>query len=80
MTNASGNRRDAGRDSANPATISADEALALLGPGSISRRAFYQGVNRGQVPHVRVGRRILIPRAKFLRWAGLDQPEGGPQA
>ena len=39
--------------------ISVEEARKLLGP---SRGLMYQAVNSGQVPSVRIGRRILIPR------------------
>jgi len=39
--------------------ISVEEARKLLG---LSRGLMYQAVNSGQVPSVRIGRRILIPR------------------
>jgi excisionase family DNA binding protein len=34
----------------------------------ISRGLFYEGVRRGQIPSIRVGNRILIPRARFEAW------------
>ena len=46
------------------------EAAEILG---ISRPTAFQGVERGEIPHIRVGRRILIPKAaldKFLVTAG----------
>lgn len=46
------------------------EAAEILG---ISRPAAFQGVERGEIPHIRVGRRILIPKAaldKLLATAG----------
>ena len=50
------------------AAFKPDEAHAYIGEKTISRRAFYNAINRGEVPHVRVGRRILIPKAAFFRW------------
>lgn len=47
-----------------------DEAAKLLG---ISRPSAFQGVERGEIPHIRVGKRILIPKAaldKLLTTAG----------
>ena len=60
-------------ESTHKPAIKPDDALKLLGPGAISRRAFYEAIGRNEVPHIRIGRRILIPRRKFLRWAGLDE-------
>jgi len=40
--------------------ISVEEARKLLG---LSRGLMYQAVNSGEVPSIRIGRRILIPRA-----------------
>ncbi|MCK4826697.1 helix-turn-helix domain-containing protein, partial [bacterium] len=47
-----------------------DEAALLLG---ISRPQIYLGIEREEIPHIRVGKRILIPRAaldKMLENAG----------
>lgn len=47
-----------------------EEAATLLG---ISRPQAYLGIGRGEIPHIRVGKRILIPRAaldKKLTTAG----------
>lgn len=50
-------------------TLSADEAHRLLGgDAAISRAAFYQAIKRKEVPHLRLGKRILIPRAAFEKW------------
>jgi excisionase family DNA binding protein len=50
-------------------TFSVDEAHQLVGGDeAISRAAFYQAVGRGQIPHLKLGKRLLIPRAAFLRW------------
>jgi len=59
------------------AAITPDQALALLGK-VISRASFYNAINRGEVPHLRLCKRIIIPRAAFLRWlesAGCGQRE-----
>jgi excisionase family DNA binding protein len=58
------------------AMIKPDEALALIGEGQISRRAFYNAIGRNEVPHRRLGRRILIPRNAFMQWLRGDF-EGG---
>jgi hypothetical protein len=51
-----------------PATLTADEAWQLVGKDKISRGGWYAAINRNEVPHRRLGRRILIPRLAFLRW------------
>ena len=50
-------------------TLSVAETADLLG---ISRWLVQQAVHDGSLPSVRVGRRILIPRARLLAW--LDGP------
>ena len=50
--------------------LTVEEAAEYL---RISRPQAYLGVNRGDIPHIRVGRRILVPRAaleKLLATAG----------
>jgi len=41
------------------ATLTVGEAAKILG---ISRNSAYQGILTGEIPHIRVGKRILIPR------------------
>jgi hypothetical protein len=53
---------------ADSAALTPDQALALLGKKVISRAAFYNAINRGEVPHRRLGKRIIIPRRGFLEW------------
>lgn len=48
-------------------TVTVAEAAKLLG---ISRGLAYQGVRNGSIPSVRVGRRLLVPRAKLLALLG----------
>jgi len=69
-------------DEKNAASLTPDQAHALLGGTDvISRATFYDAIKRGQIPHLRLGaRRILIPRVAFQRWlesAGLQQPAAG---
>ena len=50
-----------------PATevLTADEAAALLG---VSRWTLYSAANRHEVPHRRLGRRMLFSRRALLLW------------
>lgn len=55
-------------------TIDVAEAAALLG---VSPWLVLQQIARGNLPHKRFGRRILIPRARFLAW--LEDVDGPAQ-
>jgi excisionase family DNA binding protein len=46
-------------------TLTVTEAAELLG---IGRSAAYEAARRGEIPTIRVGRRILIPRAALDRF------------
>ena len=51
--------------------LTVSEVAQLLG---LSRNSAYQGVMKGEIPSVRVGKRILVPRIaleKMLESAGL---------
>lgn len=76
-------------DAQQTVTLTVDQAHQLSGTGNISRGGFYSAVRRGQVPHVRLGHKILIPRKALLAWlesagdrsqiggaAGGDEPPG----
>jgi excisionase family DNA binding protein len=41
-------------------TLYVKEAAMLLG---LSRNSAYQGIASGEIPHIKVGKRILIPRS-----------------
>ena len=56
------------------ATITVDEAHALIGKTKISRGGLYAAINRKEVPHLRLGHRILIPRHAFMLWLGSGEP------
>jgi excisionase family DNA binding protein len=57
-----------------PESMTVDEAHTIVGKNKISRGRFYAAVSRGEVPHIRLGHRILIPRNAFRRW--LDSAGG----
>ncbi len=61
------------------AMMKPDEALALVGRAQISRRVFYNAINRNEIPH-RPGRRILIPRHAFMLWLEGKTQVGGSAA
>ncbi len=50
------------------ATLTVDEAHRIIGKDKISRGGFYAAIKRKEIPHLRLGHRILIPRHAFLRW------------
>jgi excisionase family DNA binding protein len=52
-------------------TFTIDEAAAMLG---ISRPQAYDGAKRGEIPTIRIGRRILVPRIGLAQMLGM--PEG----
>lgn len=45
-----------------PITITVEQAAGVLG---ISRAAAYNAVRRGDIPSVRVGRRVLVPKYRL---------------
>ncbi len=46
-------------------TLTVMEAGRILG---ISRGCAYEAARLGQIPTVRIGRRLLVPRAALARW------------
>jgi excisionase family DNA binding protein len=50
-------------------TVPVDVAAELLG---ISRASAFRAVHRGQLPSIRLGRRIVIPTAGLRTLLGLD--------
>lgn len=45
-------------------TYNVKEAAQALG---LSRNATYQGIMRGEIPHIKIGKRLLIPRAALAK-------------
>jgi excisionase family DNA binding protein len=50
-----------------PPPLTVEEAAKLLG---ISRGLAYEAARRGEIPTIRLGRRLLVPRAKLLTLLG----------
>lgn len=48
-------------------TVSVEQAGEVLG---LSRRSAYRAASAGQIPTIRVGRRLLVPRLALLRLLG----------
>ena len=44
--------------------LTIDEVAKLLG---ISRGSAYEGARTGQIPSIRIGRRLIVPRVAFER-------------
>ena len=53
--------------------LTIEEAGRLL---RISRQSAYQAARAGELPTIRIGRRLLVPRARLLALLG-EQAEGG---
>ena len=51
-----------------PRLMSVDEASKLLG---MSRSAGYRAAASGQIPTLRLGRRLVVPTPRFLRMLGV---------
>jgi excisionase family DNA binding protein len=62
----SGDDRSAGVITTGPdrLTLTVEEAAATLG---ISRASGYEAVRRGEIPAIRIGRRVLVPRVALDR-------------
>jgi excisionase family DNA binding protein len=48
-------------------TLTVEEAAKLLG---IGRGTAYEAARRGEIPTIRLGRRLVVPRAKLLAQLG----------
>ncbi|MGU3417746.1 helix-turn-helix domain-containing protein [Methylobacterium sp. D54C] len=57
-------------------TITIEEASRRLG---IGKNQAYDAANRGQIPTIKIGRRLLVPLAPFERMLGLS-PGAGTEA
>lgn len=59
--------------SAERLTMSVEEVARALG---ISRAFAYEAVHRGDIPHIKIGRRMLVPRAALARvLVAAEQPD-----
>ena len=50
-------------------TLTVEEAASLLG---ISRNLAYELVSNGQIPSIRLGRRVLVPRKALYKMLDSD--------
>ena len=57
--------------------ISVEEAGQILG---LKRSAAFDACRRGEIPSIRVGRRLLVPVARLRRLVGLSDDDPGPRA
>ena len=53
------------------------ETGQLLG---LSKASTYEAIARGEIPVIRVGRRLLVPTAALRRLLSLDEAEPSPAA
>ena len=55
-----------------PETMTVDEAARRLG---ISKSSAYEALKRAEVPGLHIGGRWVVPRARFERFLGGDEPD-----
>ena len=51
--------------------LTADQVAVLLG---VNRKTIYEAASRGDIPHRRLGRRLIFERGAVLRWLRQDAP------
>jgi len=51
------------KESESQVVLTVPEAASLL---RLSRATAYQGVREGSIPAIRIGRRLLVPRARLM--------------
>jgi len=54
--------------------LTVEEAAVIL---RLSRGTAYEAVRRGDIPVVKIGRRLLVPRARLMAMLAGDAPKGG---
>jgi excisionase family DNA binding protein len=52
-----------------PPTVTVEQAGQMLG---ISRRSAYRAAARGDLPTLRLGRRLIVPTARLLELLGMS--------
>ena len=52
-------------------TITVEHAGQLLG---LSRSSAYRAATRGEIPTIRIGRRLLVPTARLMTMLGIETP------
>lgn len=56
-------------------TVTVPEAGRLLG---LAKASAYEAAHRGEIPTIRIGRRLLVPTAALRRLVALDAEQQGP--
>ncbi len=56
-----------------PELLTVDEVAALY---RVSRTSAYDAVRAGDIPSVKIGRRVRVPKAALLRALGVEQAAG----
>ncbi|NVB37252.1 helix-turn-helix domain-containing protein [Pseudenhygromyxa sp. WMMC2535] len=51
--------------------LTADQLAELFG---VNRKTIYEAASRGEIPHRRLGRRLIFERGAVLRWLRQDPP------
>lgn len=69
-------RRATARLAELPPTLTIEEAGQMLG---ISRRSAYRAAARGELPTLRLGRRLLVPTPRLLALLGLSVDEAADE-
>lgn len=57
-----------------PPILTVEQTAKVLG---ISRGLAFTGVRNGDIPSIRIGRRILVPRDRLRQMLGVDRAETG---
>ena len=56
--------------------LSADEVAAALG---VSRAKVYEAIQDGELPSIRFGRRVLVPKHALAQMFGVEEPQREPE-
>lgn len=57
-----------------PEVMSVDDAALFLG---VDRNTVYDAAGRGEIPHRRIGKRILLSRTQLVAWLGACKAGSG---
>ena len=70
-------RQGVGGTNMAPLTVSVETAAQMLG---VSRRLGYELARTGRIPVLRLGKRLVVPRAQLLAMLGLRDPLPGDES
>jgi excisionase family DNA binding protein len=63
------------RDRALPALLTVEEAAGVL---RVGRNTCYELVRQHQIPYIRLGRLIRVPRQALMSWVGQETASSAP--